>query len=225
MENEELNSVSTNESQSLMEKLLEQGFPIKTLRRGESDSQTITAITDRLPGKYLDVIPQNIILQDVDSPTIIDNEWCLTTHVEFGHCVLRALLLLLASITRFGVPANDRTYTRQEFIEEVFNDSGFKITAADVTRYIALEADIQAQITGRLRDEFLDWSPDKILMIQSSFSLTSELQTLRAVTAAQRAEVQMIHMSTSWKITKPLRRISQALRGGKSTSTEVQNRQ
>ena len=123
---------------------------LETLSRGEGNIRTITSVTDRLPGKYLDVIPQNIILQDVDTPMIIDNEWRLTTDVEFGHCVLRALLLLLASITRFGVPANNRTYTRQEFIEEVFADSGYKISADDVTRYIALEADIQAQITGRL---------------------------------------------------------------------------
>ena len=53
--------------------------------------ETITSITDRLPGKYLDVIPQNIILQDVDTPVIIDNEWRLTTDVEFGHCVLRCV--------------------------------------------------------------------------------------------------------------------------------------
>jgi small subunit ribosomal protein S1 len=35
MENDELNSVSTSESRSLMEKLLDEGFPIKTLKRGE----------------------------------------------------------------------------------------------------------------------------------------------------------------------------------------------
>ena len=93
----------------------------------------------------------------------------------------------------------------------------------DVTRYIALEADIQAQITGRLRDEFLDWSPDDFLMTQSSFSLTSELERLRALATAQRTEVQMIHTSTSWKITKPLRRISQALRSRKLTTTESQD--
>ncbi|MDE0973241.1 MAG: methyltransferase, partial [Arenicellales bacterium] len=120
---------------------------LETLCHGEGDTRAITSITDRLPGKYLDVIPQNIILQDVDTPVIIDNEWRLTMDVEFGHCVLRALLLLMAAITRFGIPANGRTYTRQAFIEAVFADSGFKITASDVTRYIALEANIQAQIT------------------------------------------------------------------------------
>jgi hypothetical protein len=147
---------------------------LETLCHGEGDTRVITSITDRLPGKYLDVIPQNIILQDVDTPVIIDNEWRLTTDVEFGHCVLRALLLLMAAITRFGVPANGRTYTRQEFVEAVFADSGFKITASDVTRYIALEADIQAQITGRLRDEFLDWHPDESLPIQSMHSVINE---------------------------------------------------
>ena len=103
------------------------------------------------------------------------------------------------------------------------SDGWCKITAAEIERDIALEADSQAQITGRLRDEFLDWSPDDLLMIQSSFSLTSELEQLRAVAAAQRTEVQMIHTSTSWKITAPLRRMSQIIRGGKSTTTDSQD--
>ncbi|MFL2558610.1 MAG: class I SAM-dependent methyltransferase [Arenicellales bacterium] len=200
---------------------------LETLCNGEGDTRVITSITDRLPGKYLDVIPQNIILQDVDTPVIIDNEWRLTTDVEFGHCVLRALLLLMAAITRFGIPANGRTYTRQAFIEAVFADSGFKITASDVTRYIALEANIQAQITGRLRDEFLDWSPADLLMMQSIQSSVSEqlaeLNRLQGIAEAQRTEVQMIRKSTSWKITAPLRRLSRALRGGKSTATRSQD--
>ncbi|MEG3582328.1 MAG: S1 RNA-binding domain-containing protein [Chloroflexota bacterium] len=53
MENEELNSVSTNESQSLMEKLLEQGFPIKTLRRGEIIDGSIIESSEK--GLLLDV--------------------------------------------------------------------------------------------------------------------------------------------------------------------------
>jgi hypothetical protein len=203
------------------------GAILEILRRGEGEIRSISRVTDRLPGNYLDVIPQNIILQDVDTPVIIDNEWCLTTDVEFGHCVLRALLLLMAAITRFGVPADGRTYTRQAFVEAVFADSGFAITASDITRYIALEADIQAQITGRLRDEFLDWLPDDLLMMQSTQSLASEqlseLNRLQAIAEAQRTEVQMIHTSTSWKITAPLRRISQVLQGGKSTITESQD--
>jgi hypothetical protein len=195
---------------------------LETLCCGEGDTRVITSITDRLPGKYLDVIPQNIILQNVDTPVIIDNEWRLTPDVEFGHCVLRALLLLMASITRFGVPVNGRTYTRQAFVEAVFADSGFAITTSDIIRYIALEADIQAQITGRLRDEFLDWLPDDFLMMQSTQSLVSEqlseLNRLQGIAEAQRTEVQMIRKSTSWKITAPLRRLSRALRGGITTT-------
>ena len=214
---------------------------LETLCREEGNTRVITSITDRLPGKYLDVIPQNIILQDADTPVIIDNEWRLTSDVEFGHCVLRALLLLMASITRFGVPVNGRTYTRQAFVEAVFADSGFAIATSDITRYITLEADIQAQITGRLRDEFLDWSPADFLMMRSIQSLVSEqlaelnrlhtageaqraeLNGVREVIESQRTELQMIHKSRSWKITAPLRQLFRVLQVGKSTSTEAQD--
>jgi len=142
----------------------------------------------------------------------------------------------MAAITRFGVPANGRTYTRQAFVKAVFAVSGFAITTSDITRYITLEADIQAQITGRLRDEFLDWSPADFLMMQSTQSLVSEqlaelnrlqaageaqpaeLIEFREVIESQRTELQMIHKSRSWKITAPLRRLSRALRGGITTT-------
>ena len=92
----------------------------------------------------------------------------------------------------------------------------------DFTRYISLEADIQAQITGRLRDEFLDWGPNDALMIQSTQSLASEnlleLNRLQAIVEAQQTEVQLIRESTSWKITSPLRRLSQSLRRQKKTT-------
>jgi len=204
---------------------------LETLCHGEGDTRVITSITDRLPGKYLDVIPQNIILQDVDTPVIIDNEWRLTADVEFGHCVLRAVLLLMASITRFGVPANSHTYSRQEFVEAVFADSGFAITTSDITRYIDLEADIQAQATGRSRPEFLDWHPDEFLPIQSMHSvineardsqkknadklacLQTEIRNLQSVGTERLEEIKALRSSMSWKITAPLRGLSRTLRG------------
>ena len=128
---------------------------------------------------------------------------------------------------RFGVPVNGRANTRQAFVEAVFADSRFAITTSDITRYIALEADIQAQITGRLRDEFLDWSPADFLMMRSIQSLVSEqlaeLNRLHTVGEAQRAELQMIYKSRSWKITAPLRQLFRVLQVGKSTSTGSQD--
>ena len=53
MENEELNLVSTDESQSLMEKLLEKSFPIKTLKRGEIIDGSIIESSEK--GLLLDV--------------------------------------------------------------------------------------------------------------------------------------------------------------------------
>jgi hypothetical protein len=63
-------------------------------------------------------------------------------------------------------------------------------------------------------------------MMQSTQSLVSEqlaeLNRLQDIADVQLTEVQMIRKSTSWKITAPLRWLSQVSRGGKPTTTESQ---
>jgi hypothetical protein len=121
--------------------------------------------------------------------------------VEFGHCLLRSLLLLMATVTRFGVPANGRSYTRKAFIEGVFTTSGVAVSEADITRYIELEASIQAQITGRSRSEFLDWSPDDLLTTQNMQTMVAEVnqihlaanERLKSIEALQ-AEIDRIQL-------------------------------
>jgi len=152
---------------------------VEALLQAEGRVKTISRATDTLPGKYWDVIAQNIILCDNELPMVIDNEWTLNTDVEFGHCVLRSLLLLMATVTRFGVPANGRSYTRKGFIEGVFTTSGVAVSEADITRYIELEASIQAQITGRSRSEFLDWSPDDLLTTQNMQTMVAEVDQIQ----------------------------------------------
>ena len=152
---------------------------VETLLQAEGRVKTISSATDTLPGKYWDVIAQNIILCDNELPMMIDNEWTLNTDVEFGHCVLRSLLLLMATVTRFGVPANGQSCTRKAFIEGVFATSGVAVSETDITRYIELEASIQAQITGRPRSEFLNWSPDDLLTTQNMQTMVAEVDQIQ----------------------------------------------
>ena len=161
---------------------------VETLLQAEGIVETISSATDTLPGKYWDVIAQNIILCDNGLPVMIDNEWTLNTDVEFGHCVLRSLLLLMATVTRFGVPANGRSYTRKAFIEGVFATSGVAVSETDITRYIELEASIQAQITGRPRSEFLDWSPHDLLTTRNLQTIVAEVDQIQLV-ANERLEI------------------------------------
>jgi hypothetical protein len=152
---------------------------VETLLQAEGIVATISSATDTLPGKYWDVIAQNIILRDNSLPVMIDNEWTLNADVEFGHCLLRSLLLLMATVTRFGVPANGRSYTRKAFIDGVFATGGVAVSESDITRYIELEASIQAQITGRPRSEFLDWSPDDLLTTQNLQTMVAEVDRIQ----------------------------------------------
>jgi len=123
---------------------------------------------------------------------MIDNEWTLNTDVEFGHCVLRSLLLLMATVTRFGVPANGQSCTRKAFIEGVFATSGVAVSETDITRYIELEASIQAQITGRPRSEFLNWSPDDLLTTQSMQTMVAEVDQIQLAANERLKDIEVL---------------------------------
>jgi hypothetical protein len=94
----------------------------------------------------------------------------------------------MATVTRFGVPANGRSYTRKAFIEGVFATSGVAVSETDITRYIELEASIQAQITGRPRSEFLDWSPHDLLTTRNLQTMVAEVDQIQLV-ANERLEI------------------------------------
>ena len=139
----------------------------------------------------------------------------------------------MATVTRFGVPANGRSYTRKGFIQEVFTTSGVAVSEADITRYIELEASIQAQITGRSRSEFLDWSPDDLLTTQNMQTMVAEaeriqlvanerlesieafqaeLDRIQSIAKDHREEIKALRESISWKATAPLRKLTTVLR-------------
>ena len=155
-----------------------------------------------IPGRYMDVIPQNIVIRNDGIPVIIDNEWTLNTDMEFGHFIVRSLVLMIGLVTRYGIPNFGRTYSRGTFIKFACRSSRFTIDKLDIKRYIELEAEIQAEITNQCKLDLLNWSPDNLLVTHNTQTLSDE----------RAREIEAIRNSTSWKVTGPLRTFVELIR-------------
>lgn len=127
-----------------------------------------------LSGEFFDVVPQNIIIREDGSPSLIDKEWQLVKPIEVAHLLFRSLLLLLNSITRFGLLVSGVNLTRYQFIDGVFTAANLELQEEDYARYITLEAEIQQAVSGRSAENFLTWAKDQPLPILNLSQAVSE---------------------------------------------------
>lgn len=133
------------------------------------------SVYSKIPGRFFDVIPQNIVLRADGSPALIDKEWQLEFPIEVGHLLFRSLLALINTMTRFGRPtAQTVNVTRQQFIDAVLAEVGLPLSEADFVRYIGFEADIQQTVTGRPAALFIDWGQHHPLPMQTLAQAVTE---------------------------------------------------
>lgn len=188
-----------------------------------------------LPGEFFDVVPQNIIICEDGNASLIDKEWQLTSPIEVAHLLFRSLLLLINSITRFGLPASQAVMTRYQFIDGVFAAAGLRVQERDYIRYISLEANIQQSVTGRAAENYLTWGKDQPLPIlnlsqavverdgqiaslnQTLAEQSQQITHLNQAVAERDAAVALINTikrSASWRLTQPLRFVARLARYG-----------
>ncbi|WP_454846335.1 glycosyltransferase [Pseudomonas farris] len=147
---------------------------LKILLAKEGVDRDLKKVTTLLPGRYIDAVPHNIVIDDLGTPSLIDVEWEMSDGVELGHLLMRALLLLLACANPLSTSAS--TLSRQAFIIQLLESVNLHITPEDLDRYISKEAHFQEKVTGRSITNFLDWSPDKTIYTFGA----SKLKLLRA---------------------------------------------
>jgi len=149
---------------------------VETYAKSRGISSRLNSPYVELPGEFFDVIPQNIIILNDGSHSIIDKEWQLTKSIEIAHLLFRSLLGLINSISRFGQPTPPEKITRLQFIEGVFASSGLNVKKEDYIRYIKFEADIQHSVTGRAAEHFLNWMEEEQLPMFSLNQVATELK-------------------------------------------------
>jgi glycosyltransferase involved in cell wall biosynthesis/SAM-dependent methyltransferase len=112
-----------------------------------------------LPGRFIDAVPQNIVMNSSSNPQLIDIEWEMHSGVELGHLLMRACLLLIAGAAPLAI--TKITLTRREFIQSAFSAAGLEVTDEQLTSYIVREAEFQEKVTGKAAEQFLNWHPDQ----------------------------------------------------------------
>lgn len=120
---------------------------------------SLARVDEKLPGLFIDAVPQNILIRPDGTPSLIDIEWNMADGVELGHLLVRGLLLLIASATPFY--PSIMPPTKRQFVLETLRAAGLQITDDDIDRFIAREARFQSFVIGRPVSNFLDWKPDE----------------------------------------------------------------
>ncbi|OGR00344.1 MAG: hypothetical protein A2505_08420 [Deltaproteobacteria bacterium RIFOXYD12_FULL_55_16] len=172
-----------------------------------------------LPGEFLDVIPQNIIIREDDGPSLIDKEWQLANPIEIGQLLFRSLLWMVHSITRFGSTASGANMTRNQFIDSGFTAAGLKLQEEDYVRYATIEAGLQQIVSGYAAEKFIEgWKNDQHLPVLSLSqamtdrdgqiaSLNQAMTDRDGQIASLNQDIANLYSSKSWRITYPLRAV------------------
>ncbi len=180
-----------------------------------------------LPSTLFDVIPQNIIIHENDTFSLIDNEWEARFPLELGYLLFRALFASTNSVISFGQPASG-TMTYGELFESVLAEVGVQMTSGGLRRYMEMEQKVQEQVSGP-SSERLGWDRWSALPLpaRSSKSVlaawdavvaerdglaverdgllerltehTSRLALVESTLAQKSAELDSIHNSFGWK--------------------------
>ena len=184
-------------------------FIIKAHAKLENIEIDFHSKNETLPGKYFDFIPHNIIIDKDKKAIQIDKEWELNTPIEVTHLLIRVFLLLCNSLTRMGMNANHAALTNFEFIRCSLAANGRMIDESDFDRYLKIENKIQLQVSGVNSSEFFNkWKNNLIC--------TFKLSDVEALNYYKIKELEdkiiSIKNSSSWKITKPFRIMSDIVR-------------
>jgi lipopolysaccharide biosynthesis protein/SAM-dependent methyltransferase len=139
----------------------------------------------RLPGEVFDCIPQNIIIRKSEPAAVIDEEWEAREGVELGYLILRALVDLPLSVTRFGRNSECAEMTRGSFISSVFEASGLSISNEKIQEYMEIEKRVQRQVSGLELEEFQRSSH----FVMPTSSLVSKVNDYERIIGTLRTEI------------------------------------
>lgn len=193
-------------------------------------SLQINSPESQIPGTYFDLIPQNIIICHNGKWRVIDQEWALNEDMSVGWVLFRSLISLMASVTRFGVCAEEFINTPFGFMRAVFKATGFVVTEEQLESYGRIELVAEEEVYGREQEVdqiFNHWrnaSLKRFNLNQALAERDGQIASLNQAVAERdlalsslTAERGRIKSSRSWKLTMPLRFAGSLLRGDWTT--------
>ncbi|WP_343349893.1 glycosyltransferase [Pseudomonas sediminis] len=111
-----------------------------------------------LPGEFLDIIPQNIVVSAFSRYQVIDQEWRVGGEIRFSQLVFRSLLAMSGMVSYFGRPATEPLPTWRSLLQALFHAMRLDWTPQAETLLVAFEVELQETATGTSSNEhFLAW--------------------------------------------------------------------
>ncbi|WP_175944764.1 class I SAM-dependent methyltransferase [Caballeronia sp. BCC1704] len=129
---------------------------------------TLDSAHASVPGCFLDLIPQNIVLRHDGLARAIDLEWQTKDSIELGFLLFRAMLSLINRNFSFSPRSDAALLSRKQLFIDAARAAGMAISDEDFHRYAAEEGEFQSFATGRDVSEFLAGWADEGLPLAST---------------------------------------------------------
>ena len=175
-----------------------------------------------LPGKFLDLLPQNIIEVSPGRMVAFDLEWVSTDEITLGYLLFRGLFTSLGGVSGFE-KSNDLLLTSwKEFIQQATDGSGITISDKKYLEYVLKEIQFRQRVTNLPAGSPEVLMSYKLPVLASKFdydaavagfktviserdTVMAERDAMMAERDAMMAERDAMMASSSWYITKPFR--------------------
>jgi hypothetical protein len=129
------------------------------LVRAEGINAPLSSSDASIPGRYLDLIPQNIINTGNDQFVFIDREWNYNAPVSASWLIFRTFCGIFAAAPIFGKSVSSFTDNRLGFLVAVFEALGFSINAEQIAEIARTEAQVQSLVAGNDQPNPNYWGP------------------------------------------------------------------
>jgi SAM-dependent methyltransferase len=131
----------------------------EALVRAEGINAPLSSSDASIPGRYLDLIPQNIINTGNDQFVFIDREWNYNAPVSASWLIFRTFCGIFAAAPIFGKSVSSFTDNRLGFLVAVFEALGFSINAEQIAEIARTEAQVQSLVAGNDQPNPNYWGP------------------------------------------------------------------
>ena len=121
---------------------LEQNYGLGSVQSSIS-SETLVA-----PGRCLDILPHNLIVDAEGALQVIDEEWVYHDKIPLPWLIFRSALALVRSVSRFGSSSCDIGASHYSFISAISESAGCPLTESQFLEYATLEEQLQEEISG-----------------------------------------------------------------------------
>ncbi len=128
--------------------LLREYLDIVVAHAGSEETTTgKLRLEQSISGRFLDLIPQNIIVSD-NVIHVIDQEWECKNEISLAYLSFRALTTCVRMISSFAVPADLRWLSMGRLFEDIFSHLDFDLLEEHYLDFALLEAEFMSFASG-----------------------------------------------------------------------------